>query len=194
MLGHFISVVGIQVDPTKIEVILMFPIPTKPKEVRSFLGHASYHRHFIKDFSKIASPLYTLLTKEAKFIWTPKCNKAFLQLKELLTTTPFLKGLDWSLQFYIHTDTLEYVVGVVSGQKPINIENAIYYISKSLHGPELNYTVTEKELLAMVYALNKFIHYVTGYPIFVHTDHSAIRYLMNKLVVIGQLARWLLLL
>ena len=70
----------------------------------------------------------------------------------------------------------------------------IYYISKSLHGPELNYTITKKELLVVVYALNKFRHYVIGYPIFVHTDHSAIRYLMKKPVVSSRLARWLLLL
>ena len=92
VLGHFISATGIQVDPTKIEVILTLPIPTKQKDVRSFLGHAGYYRQFIKDFSKIASPLYTLLTKEAEFIWTPECNEAFLQLKKLLTIAPVLKG------------------------------------------------------------------------------------------------------
>ena len=70
VLGHFISATGIQVDPAKIEVILTFPIPTKSKDVRSFLGHVGYYRCFIKDFSKIASPLYTLLTKEVKLIWT----------------------------------------------------------------------------------------------------------------------------
>ena len=78
VLGHFISATRIRVDPTKIEVILTLSIPIKPKDVRSFLGHARYYRHFIKDFSKITSPLYTLLTKEAKFIWTPECNEAFL--------------------------------------------------------------------------------------------------------------------
>ena len=78
VIGHFISTAWIQVDPTKIEVILTFPIPTKPKGVIYFLGHARNYRCFIKDFSKIASTLYTLLTKEAKFIWTPECNEAFL--------------------------------------------------------------------------------------------------------------------
>ena len=138
--------------------------------------------------------MYTLLTKEVQFIWTPKCNEAFLQLKKLLTIVPILKGPDWSIPFHIHTNASDYVVGAILGQKPTNLENAIYYISRTLHGPELNYTVIEKELLTIVYALNKFRHYVTGYAIFVHTDHSAIKYLMNKLVVIGRLARWLLLL
>ena len=71
VLGHFISVVGIQVDLAKIEVIITLPISTKTKDARSFLGHAGCYRHFIKYFSKIASPLYTLLTKDANFIWTP---------------------------------------------------------------------------------------------------------------------------
>ena len=78
VLGHFISTTRIQVDPVKIEVILTFPIPTKSKDVRSFLGHAGYYRYFIKDFSNIVSPLSTLLTKEVEFIWTPECNEAFL--------------------------------------------------------------------------------------------------------------------
>lgn len=78
VLGHFISTTGIHVDPAKIEVIQTFPIPTKSKDIRSFLGHVGYYRHFIKDFSKIASPLYKLLTKEAEFSWTSECNKAFL--------------------------------------------------------------------------------------------------------------------
>ena len=102
VLGHFISVVGLQVDPAKIEVIQTFPIPTKSKDVRSFLGHVGYYRCFIKDFSKIGSPLYKLLTKEAEFSWTSECDEAFLQLKKLLTTTPVLQGPDWNLPFHIY--------------------------------------------------------------------------------------------
>lgn len=180
MLGHFISAAGIQVDPTKIEIILTLPIPTKPKDVRSILGHVGYYRCFIKDFSKIASPLHTLLTKEAEFLWTLECNEAFLQLKKFLTTTPLLKGPNWSILFHIHIDASDYVIRDVLGQKPTNIENAIYYISKSLHGPKINCIVTKQEHLVVVYALKIFRHYVTGYPIFFHTDQLAIRYLMKK--------------
>ena len=90
VLGHFISTAGIQVDPAKIEVIQTLPIPTKSKYVRSFLSHARYYKCFVRDFSKIASPLYKLLTKEVEFNWTSKCDEAFLQLKKLLTTAPFL--------------------------------------------------------------------------------------------------------
>ena len=78
VLGHFISSAGIQVDLAKIEVIQTLPIPTKSKDVRSFLGHSGYYRCFIKYFSKITSPLYKSVTKEAKFSWTSECDEAFL--------------------------------------------------------------------------------------------------------------------
>ena len=113
VLGHFILVAGIQVDPTKIEVIQTLPIPTKLKYVRSFLDHTRYYRHFIRYFRKIASPLYKLLTKEAEFSWTSECNEAFLQLMKLLTTTPVLQGLDWNLPFHIYIDASNYAIGVV---------------------------------------------------------------------------------
>ena len=94
VLDHFISVARIQMDPAKIEVIQTLSIPTKSKDVRSFLGHAGYYRHFIIDFSKIASLLYKLLTKEVEFSWTSECDEAFLQLKKLLTIAPVLQGPD----------------------------------------------------------------------------------------------------
>jgi len=144
VLGHFISATGIQVDLAKREVIQTFPIPKKSKDVRSFLGYVGYYRRFIKDFSKIASPLYKLLTKEAEFSWTSECNEAFLELKKLLTTTLVLQGPDWNLSFHIYIDASDYAIGVVLWKQSQNLENAIYYICKSLHGLELNYTVTEK--------------------------------------------------
>ena len=79
-------------------------------------------------------------------------------------------------------------------QKDNLITYAIYFISKNLTSAEYNYTVTEKELLAVVYSINKFRHYITGYEVFIHTDHSAIRFLMNKPITNGRIAIWLLLL
>ena len=73
VLGHYIYSTGISVDLTKIEVILQIPVPKMQKEVRSFLGHVGYYRHFIENFSKIASPLFNLLSKEVEFVWTDKC-------------------------------------------------------------------------------------------------------------------------
>jgi len=194
VLGHFISFLGIQVDPAKIHVIQTLPIPKTQTDVRIFLGHAGYYRIFIKNFFKIASPLFVLLTKNAKFKWTDDCEKAFNELKHQLSTAPILRGSDWALPFHISSDASDTAIGAVLGQEENNLPYAIYFISKNMTPAELNYTGTEKEFLAVVYAINKFRHYITGYTTFVHTDHSAIKYLMNKSVTNTRVTRWLLLL
>ena len=170
------------------------PIPKTQKEVRSFLGYASYYRRFIEHFSRIASPLFKLLAKDTPFNWNENCQKAFETLKEKLSTTPVLKGPNWTLSFHIFTDASDTAVGASLGQKEESCNYAIYFISKNLTLAELNYTVTEKETLAIIYAVNKFRHYITGYEVFVHTDHSAIRHLMNKPITSVRVTRWLLLL
>ena len=80
------------------------------------------------------------------------------------------------------------------GQREDNFPYAIYFVSKNVSPVELNYTVSKKELLVVLHAIGKFRHYITGYETFVHTDHSAIRFLMNKLVTNSRITRWLLLL
>jgi hypothetical protein len=94
----------------------------------------------------------------------------------------------------ISTDASYSTIGVVLGQKENLLTYDIYFISTNLSPAELNYTMTEKEFLAMVYAINKFRHYITGYELFVHTDHSAIKYLMNRPIKNGMITRWMLLL
>jgi len=116
-------------------------------------------------------------------------------IKQKLMTTPVLRGPDWHLPFHIHSDASDYAIGAVLGQEDKEKSHyAIYYINKNLVGAEKNYITTEKEFLVVVYAINKFRHYITGYQVFVHTDHAAIRYLMNKPIVSGRIIRWLLLL
>ena len=122
------------------------------------------------------------------------CQHAFDTLKEKLSVAPVLRGANWALPFHISTDASDTAIGGVLGQKEDQASYAIYFVIKNLTPAELNYTVTEKEFLAVVYAINKFRHYITGYEIFVHTDHSAIRFLMNKPVTNGRVTRWLLLL
>lgn len=111
VLGHHISQSSIQVDPAKIEVILSLLTPAKQKDVRSFLGHVGYYRIFIKDFSKMGGPLYSLLTKDVEFEGIATCEEAFSKLKGSLTQAPVLKGPDWSLPFHIHTDASYFAIG-----------------------------------------------------------------------------------
>ena len=142
----------------------------------------------------MASLLFGLLAKYFEFIWFSPCQEAFELIKEKLTTSPILWGPNWTLPFHIHTDASNKVVGGELGQLKDKICYVIYFISKSLSKAELNYTITKKELLAIVHDLKKFRHYVTGYQTFVHTDHASIKYLMKKPDVNARIIRWLLLL
>ena len=191
VLGHSISQARIQVDPKKITIIKRVPTPQKHKDVKSFLGLAGYYRRFIKYFSKMASPLFGLLAKDSEFIWSGPCQEAFELIKEQLTTSPIPRGPNWTLPFHIHTDASDKVVGVALGQLEDKIPYAIYFINKNLSKAKLNYTVTEKEMLAIVHALKKFRNYVIGYQTFFHTDHATIKYLMNKPDVDARIIRCL---
>jgi hypothetical protein len=194
LLGHHISSIGIEVDKIKIKTITLIPTPLKPKYIRSFLGHARYYRRFIKDFSKLSSPLFNLLSKDVYYCWTFNFQQAFKTIKEKLSTALVLQGPNWALLFHIHIDASDNSIGAVLGQDEEKKLYSICFISKKLVGAKLNYIVTENELLAVVHALIKFTHYVTRYKVFVHTDHVAIRYLMNKPDINGRMIRRFLLL
>ena len=153
-------------DPNKIAIIQRVPPPQKVKNVWSFLGLAGYYRRFIKDFSKLASPLFSLLGKDVEFIWTDSCQEALDVLKDKLVNAPILRGPNWALPFHIHTNASNKAIGETLGQIEEKLPYAIYFFSKNLSKVELNYTTTEKELLAVVHSLNKFRHYITGYQTF----------------------------
>jgi len=190
VIGHIVSLKGIEVDKSKIELIANLPTPKFVKDVRSFLGHASFYRRFIKDFSVISKPLGDLLTKDNIFEWTKHCEEAFVKLKNLLTSAPVIQPPDWSLHFEIMCDTSDYVVGAVLGQRKDKKPYVIYYASKTLNNAQMNYTTTEKELLAVIFACEKFRSYLVGSPVVVFSDHATLKYLLSK----ARLVRWILLL
>ena len=152
-MGHYVSSEGIKVDQSKIQIIVNLPIPKTQKDARSFLGYAHYYRRFIEHFSKINLPLFKILAKYVPFNWNENCQQAFETLKEKLSTTLVLKGPNWTLPFHIFTDASDTVVGDSLGQKEESLNYAIYFISKNLTPTKLNYTVTEKEMLAIIHAV-----------------------------------------
>ncbi|KAL3577714.1 hypothetical protein D5086_019218 [Populus alba] len=194
VLGHIVSSKGIEVDKSKIELIANLPTPKSVKDVRSFLGHAGFYRRFIKDFSVISKPLSNLLTKDNIFEWTEHCEEAFVKLKNLLTSAPVIQPPDWSLPFEIMCDASDYAVGAVLGQRKDKKPYVIYYASKTLNSVQMNYTTTEKELLAVVFACDKFRSYLVGSPVIVFSDHAALKYLLSKKDSKARLVRWILLL
>jgi hypothetical protein len=117
VLGHVISERGIEVDKDKVETVEQLPPPTDVKSLRSFLGHAGFHRRFIKDFSKITKPLTHLLLKDMAFDFDAKCLVVFRTLKSVLVSPPIIQPPDWSQPFEIMCDTSDYAVGTVFGQR-----------------------------------------------------------------------------
>ena len=120
--------------------------------------------------------------------------KLFYRLKSALVTDPIMLAPDWDLSFEIMCDASDYAVGVVLGQRRDNKLHAVYYASKTLDEAQMKYATTEKELLAVVYAFEKFHPYLVGSKVVVYTDHAAIRFLMQKKDVKPRLIRWILLL
>ncbi|GJT86208.1 reverse transcriptase domain-containing protein [Tanacetum coccineum] len=177
VLGHKISKKGIEVDKAKIDVIAKLPHPTTVKGVRSFLGHAGFYRRFIKDFSKISRPMTHLLEKNTPFIFSDDCIQAFQTLKKKLTEAPILIAPDWDLPFELMCDASDFAIGAVLGQRHEKHFRPIHYASKTINEVKSHYTTTEKEMLAVVYAFEKFRSYLILNKSVVYTDHSVLKYL-----------------
>ena len=133
VLGHVISNKEIEVDKAKVELIAKLPHPTSVKVVRQFLGHASFYRRFIKDFSKISKPLYELLEKDAKFVWSESCQKSFEELKSHLTTAPIVRAPNWQLPFEVMCDASDLGIGAVLRQREDVKPYVVYYARKNLN-------------------------------------------------------------
>nr|GEY87846.1 reverse transcriptase domain-containing protein [Tanacetum cinerariifolium] len=152
VLGHKISKKGIEVDKAKIEVISKLPHPTTVKGIRSFLGHAGFYRRFIKDFSKISRPMTHLLEKNSPFIFSNECIQAFRTLKDKLIEAPILIAPKWDQPFELMCDASDYAVGAVLEQRIEKHFWPIHYASKTMNQAEENYTTTEKEMRAYLFA------------------------------------------
>nr|GEW93231.1 hypothetical protein [Tanacetum cinerariifolium] len=161
---------------------------------RSFLGHAGFYRWFIQDFSKIARPMTHLLEKETSFVFYKDCIDAFEILKKKLTEALILVVFDWNLPFELMCDASDFAIGVVLGQRKTKHFQPIYYASKTMNEAQIHYTMTEKEILAVVYAFEKFRPYLVLFKTIVYTDHSALKYLLSKQDAKPRLLRWVLLL
>ncbi|CAN6580947.1 unnamed protein product [Malus baccata var. baccata] len=153
-----------------------------------------FYRRFIKDFSKISNPLCRLLQKDVAFDFNKECEKAFNHLKEMLTSALIIVPPDWSFPFELMCDASDYALGAVLGQRKEKRPHVIYYASRTLNDAQLNYSTTEKELLSVVFALDKFRSYLLGTKVIIYTDHATLKYLFTKKEAKPRLIRWMLLL
>ena len=115
VLGHVVSKSGLEVDKSKVNLIVDLPPPRSVKDIRSFLGHAGFYRRFIKDFSKISKPLSNLLAKDVKFEFSNECKTSFKTLESILTTTPIIQPPNWTLPFELMCDASDYAIGAILG-------------------------------------------------------------------------------
>ena len=191
-LGHIVSAEGIGVDLEKISSIQDWKLPENVTEMRSFLGLASYYRRFIEDFGKISAPLTRMLENNRPFIWDDEGKKAFNELKLRLATAPILVYPDFTKPFILDTDASDKGIGAVLSQLGTDqLEHPLAYFSRTLNKHERNYSITRKELLAAIEAIEHFKCYLYGRKFTLRTDHVAIRWLQNFKEPSGQLARWL---
>lgn len=194
-LGHIVSGQGIHMDPEKVRAIKELKEPTNVTEIRSFIGAASYYRRFVKDFAKIAEPMTKLTRDKVVFQWEKEQQKAFDTIKEALMTQPILCHFDPKLPIELRTDACGYGLGaILLHEFPDKTKRVITYASRLLQGAELNYAISEKECLAIVWAVDKFKTYLMGSKFKIVTDHLALSWIKNKKKLSGRLMRWALML
>jgi transposase InsO family protein len=190
-LGHTISNLGIGTTEGTVRAVKEFPKPTTKKEVQRFLGLCVYYRRFVKDFSKLAKPLYHLTKDDTKFNWDEDCEAAFEVMKEKLTTTPTLAHPDYEKPFLLYTDASNLGLGAVLAQNDAEgKEHPIVYLSRTLSPAESNYTITELECLAIVWSVRKLHTYLDGVKFTLITDHSALQWLFDFRGSNRRLVRW----
>lgn len=195
LLGYVLSEEGLAIDPKKVEAIQKVPVPKHLKELSRFIGQIKWHSRQLRYLSDICAPLTHLTKKEVEYVWGQAQNRAFEILKKMLVVAPILQPPDWALPFHVFVDASDIAVGAVLMQEKVRKWfRPLFYASRLMTAAERNYSVTEREALGMVYALNKFRHYLLGNRVIFHVDHQALLYLIKKPNLQGRLARWMLLL
>lgn len=191
-LGHVLTSKGIKINPKRIENIKSLNLPTTQKQIKSFLGMTGYCRKFIKDYAKISHPMIKYLKKGSVINkHDPSFNNSFETLKDLITSYPILKYPNFDKMFHINTDASNYAIGAVLMQEG----HPISFASRTLNSHEVHYSTTEKELLAVVWAVKYFRPYIYGREFQLKTDHQALKWLHTKYLgkdLNPRVQRWIL--
>lgn len=205
-LGHVVSAEGVATDPEKTKAVKEWPVPVTVRDVRSFLGFASYYRRFVPKFAQVAGPLHKLVAelgseggkrstrKQINNLWTTECQNSFDKLKSLLTSAPILAYPDYNQPFILETDASNEGLGAVLSQEQDGKVKVIAYASRGLRGGERNmenYSSRKLELLALKWAISdKFREYLLGAKFTVYTDNNPLTYLQSKSKLKAVEQRW----
>ncbi|GJP80149.1 hypothetical protein CLOP_g10375, partial [Closterium sp. NIES-67] len=190
-LGHIVSAQGVHVDPKKIKAVRTWKTPENVKELQQFLGFANYYNRFVPQYAKIAMPLTNLLKKNTPYKWEPQHQEAVEQLKQALTSAPVLILRDPESDYVMEADASDQAMGAVLMQDQGNGLQPIAYLSKKLHGAELNYPIHDKEALAIIIAFKTWRCYLEGRTTTVHTNHCSLNYLKMQPSLSRRQVRWI---
>ena len=195
-LGHQISAEGVVPDPERTATLREFKVPKNSTDVRSFLGFCGFYRKFVKNFSMIANPLNSLLGKNKPFLWKERQQEAFEALKTAVLNPPILTHYDPSAELILRTDSSGYGLGGHLVQIPSMDRRTegklLACVSRTVSNTERNYTVSELECLAIVFAIDKLRPYLFGRHFVIETDHHALCFLMKIKNPNGRLCHWAL--
>ena len=193
-LGVIISHNQVEMDPVKVAGVAQWPAPTNKKEVSAFLGFTNFYRRFIEGFSHIARPLFDLTCKDTAFAWSPEAEAAFSTLKQRITSSPILTLPDDLCPFRVEADSSDFATGAVLSQQSAEDGkwHPVAFYSKSLSSVERNYEIYDKELLAVIRALEEWRHFLEGaqHPVEIWTDHKNLEYFRIARKVNRRQARW----
>jgi hypothetical protein len=196
-LGYVVGRYGVGLSSTKVDAVSSWPIPTNLNAVRKFLGLTNFYRRFVANYSAIAKPLTDLTKKDLTFTWTASQQFAFERLKSAITAEPILRHPNFDLPFILETDASDFALGAVLCQSSISAPKLIHPVafwSRKLLPAELNYTVHDKGLLAIVAALANWRHYLVGskFPIGIWCDHKNLTFFNTRKLLTPRHARWAL--
>lgn len=193
-LGHVITPLGMTMDPSKLKAIHEFPSPRNKKDLQSFVGFCNFYRKFANHHATLISPLIDLLKKNVTWRFGPDELKKFNAVKYAFTER-YLSHPDFTKKFYLQTDASGVGLGAELFQvNSIGERQTISFASRALNSAERNYSITELELLSVVFACSKFRVFILGYPIHVITDHQALVFLSRCRMRNARMTRWTLLL
>lgn len=193
-LGYIITREGVSPNEKKIQAILQWPVPKNLKQLRGFLGLIGYYRRFIKNFAKIAKPLTSAMrgapTSNAPINLDKTQIECYESLKKILTSNDILAYPDFTKHFIITTDASNFAIGAVLSQNDSGKDRPIYFASRTLNKTEENYSASEKEMLAIIWALKVFRNYIYGQKFQILTDHQPLTFTLSPNNTNAKLKRW----
>lgn len=193
-LGYIISPHGISMARDKVETIATWKQPDSKRAVQSFLGFANFYRRFVRNYSSLVKPLTDLTRSNSEFLWTDEATHAFEALKSAILSGPILLHPDPTKPFTVETDASDFAIGAVLSQESAFTKklHPVAFFSRKLLPAELNYTVHDKELLAIVNALKHWRHYLVGshHIIDIFSDHKNLTFFQTRRLLKQRHARW----